>query len=127
MELKGVLKKIHPTVTRGNFESRKIWVTTDQDTNYPQTIELEASGKNIGIFNNIPLGAGITCHINLKGREWKNKQDEIVVFNTIQIWRVETNASHAQSSENTTGTTQAAGGQHGSGDDLNDSSQDLPF
>lgn len=89
MELKGVLKQIHPTETRGEFSTRKIWLTTDPQGQYPQTIELEASQKNLNLFNSVTPGTWVTCHINVRGREWTNKEGKTVVFNTLQVWKVE--------------------------------------
>lgn len=89
MELKGVLKQIHPTETRGEYSSRKIWLTLDPQGQYPQTIELEVSQKNLNLFNNIAPGTWVTCSINVRGREWTNKEGKVVVFNTLQVWKVE--------------------------------------
>lgn len=96
MEIKGVLKQIHPTVTNGNFESRKIWLTLDPQGQYPQTIELEAQQKNLNVFNSVSIGQWVTCHINLRGREWTNKEGKVVVFNTLSVWKVESAGKMAQ-------------------------------
>ena len=88
MEIKGVLKQIHPTVTNGNFESRKIWLTLDPQGQYPQTIEVEAQQGKINLFNNITPGTWVTCQVNLRGREW-TKDGVTKVFNTISVWKVE--------------------------------------
>src|SRR4051812_40210893 len=87
MEIKAILKKINSTVSRNGFDSRKIWLTIPGD--YPQTIEVEASGKNLNVFDNIPIGAGVTCQIDLRGREWTNPKGEVIVFNTISVWKAE--------------------------------------
>lgn len=95
MEIKGTLKKVLPEILRGEFKSRKIWITLAENPEYPQTIEIEVNGKSIDIFNGVAIGAPITCHVNLRGREWvnpdqvKNPTGAAVVFNTIQCWKVE--------------------------------------
>jgi len=107
MEIQCTLKNVLPVVERGDFKSRKIWVTTADNPEYPQTLELEVSGKSLEIFNNIAPGANITCHVNLRGREWvnpdkvKNPSGNATVFNTIQCWRVE--AAGSQQAPQTNG------------------------
>ncbi len=88
MELKAVLKKIHPTVSRNGYDSRKIWLTLDPQGKYPQTIEVEAGGKMIGAFDGIQVGAWVTLQVDLRGREWTNKEGATFVFNTISVWKV---------------------------------------
>lgn len=89
MEIKGVLKKVHATVERGTFSSRKVWLTLDPQGQYPQTVEVEVSQAKINLFNNIPFGTWVTCSINLKGREWTNPEGGVIVFNTLSVWKVE--------------------------------------
>lgn len=91
MEIKGKLKQVHPIITRGekNFESRRVWIETDTDGDHPQVIELQASGKKIGIFDGVAVGADVNCHINLRGREWVGTDGVTKVFNTLECWRVE--------------------------------------
>lgn len=88
MELKGILKKVNAQVERGNFVSRKVWLTTDASGNYPQTIEIEVSGDKVNLFNNVNAGSEVNCSINLRGREWTNPKGEVVVFNTLQCWKI---------------------------------------
>lgn len=89
MEIKGKLKQINPVIERQEFKSRKIWVTTEDNPQYPQTIELEVSGKSLDIFDGVSIDAPVVCHVNLRGREWTGTDGITKVFNTIQCWRVE--------------------------------------
>jgi hypothetical protein len=94
MEIKGILKKVNATQERGEngkYISRKVWLTTEFASNYPQTIEIELNGDKVNLFDNIKIGSEVTCSINIKGREWINAKNEIVIFNTIQCWKVITN------------------------------------
>lgn len=99
MEIKGTLKKLHPEILRGEFKSRKVWLTLADNPEYPQTIEIEVNGKSIDIFNGVSIGAPVICHVNLRGREWvnpdqvKNPTGSATVFNTIQCWKVEANGA----------------------------------
>jgi hypothetical protein len=89
MELIGKLKKINDVVDRGDFKSRKIWITTEDNPQYPQTIEVELQKDKVDMFNRISIGAPVTLHINLRGREWTPKDGDTKVFNTLVCWRVE--------------------------------------
>ena len=84
MEIKGNLKQILPPVTKGKYTSQKIWLTIP-DEKYPQVIELE--GKE-STWEGVAIGAPICCHINLRGREWTNPEGKVIVFNTLQCWKV---------------------------------------
>ena len=95
MEIKGKLKQINPVIERQEFKSRKIWVTTEDNPQYPQTIELEVSGKSLDIFEGVSIDAPVVCHVNLRGREWTGTDGITKVFNTIQCWRVEADKAAA--------------------------------
>jgi len=114
MEIKGTLKQVHPEILRGEFKSRKVWLTLADNPEYPQTIEIEVNGKSIDIFNGVSVGAPVTCHVNLRGREWvnpdqvKNPNGTAQVFNTIQCWKVEANGQAAQAQTPLPGNTSVA-------------------
>jgi len=92
VQITGILKTIHPQVERGNFTSRKVWVTVDHTGQYPQTIELEVSQAKVNIFNNINPGTEVVCDINLRGRIWNDpKTGNDVCFNTLACWKVSVN------------------------------------
>lgn len=107
MQIKGTVVQVHATEQKGNFTFRRLWLKIDETTQYPQTIELQASGQKVDILNNIQPGATITCDINLRGNEWNGK-----IFNTIQVWKVTSEVS-------TSANPHPAGGQ-----DYNDN---IPF
>lgn len=128
MQLTGTVKKVHETETKGNFTFRKLWITTDGNTPYPQTIELQCNKPEL--LNSLQPGQEVTCHINLRGREWE-KDGKVTVFHTLQVWKVEAaQATQPQYAQN----IQAAGNtnvQHGNpyGYDLTPSNEQdtLPF
>lgn len=93
MEIKGTLKKLHPEVLRNEFKSRKIWLTTTDNPEYPQTIEIEVNQAKVDMFNGISIGAPVICHVNLRGREWTGTDGVTKVFNTIVCWKVEANGA----------------------------------
>lgn len=129
MEIKGVLKQVHPTETRNDFSSRKVWLTIDPQGQYPQTIEVEAQQKNLNLFNNITPGTWVTCSINLRGREWTNKEGKTVVFNTISVWKVEVagKIQGQQPAQAPAATTQQTTAQQAPVTDIPEIADDSPF
>lgn len=85
--ISGTIDQIHPIVERGNFKSRKLWLTTTET--YPQTLEVECAGNKIDLFNGLSVGQSITIDINLRGRKWQPDGGEAKVFVTLSAWRVD--------------------------------------
>jgi len=99
MDLKCKFKQQNDVVERGTFKSRKVWVITEDDTKYPQTIEVEVAQDKVDLFNTCRPGQPLTVSINLRGREWTNPQDEVKVFNTLQCWKVVSDVPDQQEEE----------------------------
>jgi len=89
MEIKCKFNLQQNVVERSNWKSRKVWVITEDNPDYPQTIEMEVSQDKIDLFSGLKQGQPITAFINLRGREWTNPQGEVKVFNTLSCWKVE--------------------------------------
>lgn len=88
LTVNGIIKQVFPTETKNNFTFRVMWLTLDAGSQYPQVIEVQAAGQKTGIFDGLKEGDEVTCHINLRGREW-TKDGKTSVFNTIQAWKVD--------------------------------------
>jgi hypothetical protein len=103
MNIKGTIKKIHPTETVGSsgFQKRKVWVEVDSDSKYPQTIEIEFQGEKCSLADTLYEGMdAFNFSINLRGREWTSPAGEKKVFNTIVAWKVQVEGGQ-QSQPNT--------------------------
>lgn len=85
---KARIKRIEPTKTVGQngFETRQLVVITDEQ--YPQVIGIQFQQNNVNDLDNFQEGDIVTIDINLRGREWTNKEGEPVVFNTVQGWKI---------------------------------------
>lgn len=92
MELKAKFKSQQAVVDRGNFKSRKVWVITEDNPQYPQTIEVEVQQDKVDMFSNLQEGTPLTLHCNLRGREWTKPETGITsVFNSIIVWKIDGN------------------------------------
>lgn len=89
MELIAKLKKVNPIVERGDFKTRKVWVTTDFTSQYAQTVEVEIQQDKTELFSGVSIGSEVKLYINLRGREWQPAEGEAKVFNTLVCWKME--------------------------------------
>lgn len=88
MFLEGKVKLVKPTQEISEKFSKREFVITTNDQ-YPQTIQLEVINDNCAALDNMAVGDNVKCSINIRGREWANKDGEIKYFNTIQAWRIQ--------------------------------------
>lgn len=88
MELTGKIKVLEDTVNVSpEFRKRSVVITTEEQ--YPQQISVEFIQDKCEVLNGYNVGDHVTIGINLKGREWTNKEGVVKYFNTIQGWRIE--------------------------------------
>lgn len=90
MELKNVtIKSIDDLKTFPGSEFTCVEFTVTTSEEYPQTLKLQANkekAENLIKFNKV--GDVVDISVNLRGREWENPEGKIVVFNTIEAWKV---------------------------------------
>jgi len=90
IKITGTVVRVNPTEVRGNnFHVRSIHVSIDNDTDYPQTIQIELAGDRCAEGDKLINGQIVEFDCDLRGREWKDpKTDTMKVFNTIGCWKV---------------------------------------
>ena len=90
MELKNVkIKSIGEIKTFGDAGFKVVKFVVETSEQYPQVLELQCTqdkADNLIKFNKV--GDFVDCSINLRGREWTNKEGVVKVFNTIEAWKV---------------------------------------
>ena len=89
MNISGKIKLIGETKEYGanGFRKRELVVTTQAQ--YPQNILVEFVQDRCEILNSFQVGEIVKIDINIRGREWTNKDNEVKYFNSIQGWRIE--------------------------------------
>ena len=89
MNISGKIKLIGETKEYGSngFRKRELVVTTQEQ--YPQNILVEFIQDKCEILNSYQVGEIAKIDINIRGREWTNKDNELKYFNSIQGWRIE--------------------------------------
>lgn len=88
MEFTGTIKRIGSTVqVSEKFKKREVIITDNHDQ-YPQIIQFEFTQDRVDSLDNVAVGDEVKINFNLKGREWKSKEGEMKVFNTLQAFAV---------------------------------------
>ena len=87
MELSGTIKKLFETQqVSPTFRKREVVIETDE--NYPQVIMCEFTKDRADIPSRYNEGDKVTISINIRGREWTNREGETRYFVSIQGWRM---------------------------------------
>ena len=91
MNIQGKVIRVNAVQSVGsnNFQKREAHIETDSDSKYPQIIAIEAQGEKVNLFDSLKPGDVADFAINLRGREWVNKEGATVVFNTLVAWKVD--------------------------------------
>ena len=88
MQQKGKIKSIsEEQVISDKFRKRTIWIETEDK--FPQVVEFQAANDKCDLLNSLEVGAEITVSFNLRGREWTNQSGEVKVFNTLDLWKID--------------------------------------
>jgi hypothetical protein len=92
MEITATIKRIEPTEQiTDNFKKRRLIVDYDESGKgkFPQVIEFVLSQKNVEMADVLNPGDEIKILFNLRGRETSNKDGKKIIFNTLEIWRID--------------------------------------
>jgi hypothetical protein len=86
----GRVVRVLPTEQKSSgFQTRKIHVGIDEDTKYPQVIEVELSGDRCDMGDRIQQSQVVKFECDIRGREWTDpKTNTVKVFNTISCWKI---------------------------------------
>jgi len=97
MELQGRIKLIKDTqVISEKFSKREFVIITEGE--YPDHISIEFIQDKCSLLDSYQVNQLVTVGINIKGREWIDKQGEMKHFNTIQAWKISSVGGEAVSS-----------------------------
>ena len=92
IEIKATVKYVLDTkVITEKFSKRSVVVEV-ADGKFPQCLELEATGDQIAMLDQIHAGDTVTFSVNLRGREKKNNDGAFVSLN---IWKFNVDAKGA--------------------------------
>lgn len=130
MQLVGKIVRIMQPETFNTFTKQTIWIE-EISGQYPQTYNIDMSGKALDYMNNYNQGDIVEVEANLRGRYW-NKNGKEGVFISLSGWKIQKAGSQQASNQQgytAPASTPVANDGHPAGFtpiDDNDSDQ-LPF
>lgn len=90
MELKGKVIEIFETqVVSDTFKKREFVLLVEDNPTYPEKIKMEVIQDKCSILDSYKVNDTVTAQINIKGRDWTNKEGIRNYFVTIQAWKIE--------------------------------------
>ena len=131
MEIKGTIKKISDTVQISErFRKREFVVLYTNNPEYPQPLQFEMVQDRCELLDSFEEGQQVEIYFELRGREWTNPQGQVKYFNSLQAWKVVSEQSIENQSEQqniSTNPKKAPLPQDKPGWLENETSDDLPF
>lgn len=92
MEISGTIKIINPTKeVSGSFKKRELVVSTEEQ--YVQHILIEFVQDKCSILDSYKIGESVNVSINVRGKEFIDKDGEARYFNQLQGWKIERTSS----------------------------------
>jgi len=96
LKIEGVINAIHPVEQKSEKFSVQRFVIKESLEQYPNTFEVQCTGKTIGVLNDYKVGDKVVVNANLNGREYTSKSGQQGIFMTLGLWKIE-KAGAAQS------------------------------
>ncbi len=133
MEAQGKLHKKFDTqeVGASKFQKREFVLELGGDTQYPQLVKFELTGDRCSQLDSFQPGEKVEISFDLKGREWTNKNGEVVYFNTLSTYKIKSAGNASSTPEPPRKSTQPAENFNtpfsGSSSSSTDDNDDLPF
>jgi hypothetical protein len=92
MELSGKIKVINPTKeVSDSFKKRELVLTTIEQ--YPQHILIDFVQDKCSVLDSYNVGDSVSISINVRGKEYTNKNGEVSYFNQLNGWKIERTGS----------------------------------
>jgi len=90
MNIKGKLVEKFETVQiTETFKKREFIIQENKNPEYPEYIKVELIQDKVSLLDSLNIGDEINVLINIKGRNWEDKDGNMKYFNSIQGWKIE--------------------------------------
>lgn len=88
MKYSGTIKRIGARQDVSEKFSKREFVVTDPQEQYPQIIQFEVQNNMCDIMDAFVVGSMVDIEFTLRGREWTDPKGKVCVFNTLVAWKV---------------------------------------
>ncbi len=89
LKIEGVITAIHPVEQKSEKFSVQRFAIKEIVEQYPNTFEVQCTGKTIGVLNDYKVGDKVIVNANLNGREYTGKTGQTGVFMSLGLWKIE--------------------------------------
>lgn len=84
LQVKGTVDTVFPTEqVSSSFSKRVFWMNIEEDSKYPQKIQLEFTQAKCVELDKIKPGMKVEVDFNIRGNEYKGK-----VYVNLQAWKI---------------------------------------
>lgn len=80
------------------FSKRSFIVEVAENPQFPQFLTIEFQKDKCKILDKYSAGEEVKVDVNLNGRLWTNKENQVIAFNTLVAWRIESTGGAGGSS-----------------------------
>ena len=89
IKIEGVITAIHQVEQKSEKFSVQRFAIKEVVEQYPNTFEVQCTGKTIGVLNDYKVGDKVIVNANLNGREYTSKTGQTGVFMSLGLWKIE--------------------------------------
>lgn len=90
MTVTGIIKQVGKTQkVSDKFTKRELILKTEYGTPYPQYLLIQFTQKNVSKLDAFHPGDLVTVSLNIKGRQYTDKNGNETAFNTLEGWHIE--------------------------------------
>ena len=118
MDITGTIKTILKEEKVSDKFRKRVFVITDNSSQYPQIIPFELVNDKCGLIDSYKVGDEVKVLFNVRGREWTSPKGEVKYFTSLNAWRIEGVGSGNQSEPTVEYTPENFSPDKGQTDDL---------
>jgi len=116
-----LIEKFATQQVSNTFQKREFVVEFAENPQYPEFIKFELIQSNCEQLEKFNVGDQLNISFNLKGRKWTDKNGQVVYFNSLQAWKLESASGQSSAPSSAAPTSTDWQPESFSADD------DLPF
>jgi len=98
LTLQGQVINVGETIDNNGFKKRLLWLEIDQESQYPQTVEIEFVQDKTALLNPVTEGAIVSVDINIRGKLFTNDKGTRC-YNSLGGWRLKVDKEGKQSNK----------------------------